>query len=275
MSRSSSPRVTCRRARWRESPTSHELGCASGSMTISGLGTSARTQRRSTIACSSGACAGETGLAGGRLRRSVIVPPMPMAAAIAKAADDLQRREGDDRGGARQHDQRRAHGGEHHPGLEAAVGPEEVGPATSPHRAFEGTPTPSRARTCATDRLQVMRLLVLGGTVFLGRHVDRRGPAPRPRGHALPPRPPRRRPLPRGRARPRRSRRRPARLCEDARGTPPSTRAATSPPTSRAPARWTSATSSSSRAATSTPRGRPSRSTRTAPCGPRATTTAR
>ena len=54
-----------------------------------------------------------------------------------------------------------------------------------------------------------MRLLVLGGTVFLGRHVDRRGPAPRPRGHALPPRPPRRRPLPRGRARPRRPRRRP------------------------------------------------------------------
>ena len=113
------------------------------------------------------------------------------------------------RRGAGQHDQRRAHGGEQHPGLEAAVGPEEVGPATSPHRAFESTPTLSRARACATDRLHVMRLLVLGGTVFLGRHVDRRGPAPRPRGHALPPRPPRRRPLPRGRARPRRPRRRP------------------------------------------------------------------
>ena len=58
-------------------------------MTISGFGTSARTQRRSTIACSSGACAGATGWRGGRLRRSVIVPPMPIAAAIAKAATSL------------------------------------------------------------------------------------------------------------------------------------------------------------------------------------------
>ena len=59
-------------------------------MTISGLGTSASTQRRSTIACSSGAWAGVTGSARGRLRRSVIDPPMPMAAAIAKAATSLK-----------------------------------------------------------------------------------------------------------------------------------------------------------------------------------------
>ena len=70
---------------------------------------------------------------------------------------------------------RRAHRGEHHPGLKAAVGPKKVGPATSPHRAFESTPTAERARVQATDRL---RITPCSRQIRLITAADRRGVPP-------------------------------------------------------------------------------------------------
>ena len=58
----------------------------------------------------------------------------------------------------------------------------------------------STASHSATGRLRVMRTLILGGTVFLGRHVAAEALVPRPRADALHARVARRRPVPEARA---------------------------------------------------------------------------
>ena len=100
-----------------------------------------------------------------------------------------------------------------------------------------------------------MRILVLGGTQFLGRHVVDAGALARPRRDAVQPRPDAARALSRRREAPRRPRRRPRRARRAGASTRSSTRAATSRASSprRSTRSATSATTRSSRPSRSTP----------------------